>query len=143
VSAIGRKKQTWRLQDFESKTDNGRWTRVAGDMLESKAWQQLTVYEIAVYLHMKNKFRVKNTGEHNGRDISFTYNEAVTKLKMGRARFTKAIDTLLAVGLIDMVEHNPHSPQATIYGFSSRWQLYGTDNFKTQNRVRRRQYTDK
>ncbi len=131
---MGRSKQTWRFKEFESTTTNGRWVRIAGDMLISEAWQQLSVHDQVLYLHMKNKFRVNKHGEGNEKNISYTYNEG-QKL-MSKARFTKAIDKLIEVGLIDLVEHWQHSKKPTIFGLSSRWQKYGEKDLKTQLRKR-------
>ncbi len=129
---MGRKKQTWKFKDFESATANGRWVRIAGDMLQSKAWEQLDVYEQVLYLHMKNKFRVNKHGESNDRNISFTYEEG-QKL-MSKPRFTKAIDKLIEVGFLDLVEHWRHSKKPTIYGLSVRWKDYNTKDFKKKIR---------
>lgn len=72
---MGRRKPTWKFKEFESTTENGRWVRIAGDMILSQAWQHLSAYEISLYLHIKNKFRVNKFGKSNERNISFTYDE--------------------------------------------------------------------
>jgi len=128
---MARKKQTWRFKDFESFSNNGRWTRIAGDMIQSKAWKALGVYEQSLYLHMKNKFRVNKQGDSNERNISFTYEEG--QQLMSKARFIKAIDRLIEVGFIDLVEHWQHSKRPTIYGLSTRWKDYGTEQFKKEH----------
>ena len=129
---MSRKRQTWKLKEFESATTNGRWVRIAGDMMDSLAWKELTVYEEALYLHIKNKFRVNRLGESNERDISFTYREA--KQLMTPRRFTKAINRLHELGFIDFVEYWRHAKKPTIYGLSRRWRDYGTDRFETKPR---------
>lgn len=130
------KKQVWRFKAFESATTNGRWLRIAGDMLDSLAWKQLSVYEQVLYLHIKNKFRVNKVGESNERNISFTYSEG-QKL-MSKRTFTQSIDRLIELGFVDLVEHWRHAKKPTIYGLSARWRDYGTDKFEEKRRPKAR-----
>jgi hypothetical protein len=126
-----KKKPTHR--SFESMNDHGRFIKLTVSMMESEAWKQLTVYEQALYLHIKAKYRgIGRNGTDNSRDLSFTYQEG-TRL-MSRYRFTRAIDALIEVGLIDIVRHLPQAREATIYGLSDRWHHYGTADFKQQKR---------
>ena len=129
---MARKGQTWKFKDFESKTTNGRWVRLAEDMLKSQAWKQLDAFEQVLYLHMKNKFRVYQRGESNERNISFTNREGMEL--MSKARFTKSLDKLIEVGFVDLVEHWRHAKKPTILCLSARWHDYGTDNFKRLTR---------
>lgn len=69
----------------------------------------------------------KRDGSSNARNISFTYEEGM-KL-MSKARFTKALDRLIELGFIDIVDHWAQSRKPTIYGLSARWHRYGTDKF--------------
>ncbi len=131
---MARKKITWKFKSFESTTSNGRWLRIAEDMLKSNAWQQLSVFEEALYLHMKSKFTVSKHGESNEKNISFTYREGMEL--MSKRRFTKAIDRLIETGFVDIVEHWRHAKKPTIYGLSPRWKDYGTERFKDQTRLR-------
>lgn len=123
-------------QAFESKTAHGRFVKLTVSMLSSPAWQELTVYEQALYIAIKGKYKGTNnkTGQDNSDDISFTHAEG--QQLMSKARFIKAIDRLIAVGLIDLVEHIPQAKRATIYGLSDRWHDYGTPEFKEQERVK-------
>lgn len=129
---MAKKVRTANFKDFESYTTNGRFVRIAGDMIESQAWQQLDAFERDLYLHIKNKFRVNQRGESNERNISFTYREG--QELMSKARFTKSLDKLIEVGLIDLVGLWRHSKKPTIFGLSARWRDYGTDSFTKQVR---------
>ncbi|MFC5531021.1 hypothetical protein [Cohnella yongneupensis] len=104
--------------------------RITYDMMDSKAWNQLSIYAIGLYLAMKKKFNGGN--EH---DISFTYAEG-QKL-MAKKTFTKALDQLIEVGLIDLNYQGRYVREPNIYGFSCRWQQYGTDSFVAKQRRKR------
>ena len=123
-------------QSFESMNEHGRFIKLTVNMLGSPAWKALTVYEQALYLAIKEKYKgVSRTGHDSARDISFTYEEGLQL--MSKTRFIKAIDRLIETGFIDLVSHLPQSRQATIYGLSSRWHNYGTPEFKEHKRVKR------
>jgi hypothetical protein len=103
-------------------------------MLNSKAWQELDPYDITAYVYFKSKHTKKKNGDYNSDDISLTYEEMEPLMSWGR--FSKSIDNLLRVGLIDIIKHSPHTRDATIYGLSSRWHKYGEEDFKEQKRVK-------
>ena len=130
-----RKKPTHK--SFESKNEHGRFMKITINMLEAPAWRALSVYEQAVYLAIKSKYKGTNRdGQDNSRDLSFTYEEG--KQLMSPERFTKAIDRLIETGFIDIVEHLPQARRPTIYGLSDRWHDYGRPEFKEQKRARLR-----
>ncbi|MHB1325671.1 MAG: hypothetical protein ACYC0L_05615 [Thermoleophilia bacterium] len=137
--AARKARKTWKFISAESRKEDGRFVRIAEDMLESLAWRQLDVYEQTLYLAMKNKFRVNSHGMDNGNNISFTYSEG-RKLMTPR-RFTKSIDHLIEVGLIDLLEQWRHTRKSNIYGLSPRWHDYGTDKFREKKRIKARRFT--
>jgi len=102
-------------------------------MVNSQAWQELSPYEQTLYLHMKLKYTGKPGSE---KDISFTYKEG-EKL-MSKRVFTRSLDKLIEVGLIDLVRHMPYSASCNIYGLSDRWHDYGTPDFKQRLRPKRK-----
>lgn len=130
-----KKKPTHR--SFESNNEHGRFAKITIDMMNSPAWRALSVYEVALYLAIKSKYKgVNKSGQDNSRDLSFTHAEG--QLLMSKARFIKAIDRLIATGFIDLIEHFPQSRRPTIYGLSDRWRDYGKPEFKEQARVKSR-----
>jgi hypothetical protein len=123
-------------QGFESINEHGRFMKLTINMLESKAWQALSVYEQALYMHIKAKYKGFNrNGQDNSRDLSFTYDEG--RQLMSPERFTKAIDRLIETGFIDIVAHWPHARRATIYGLSARWREFGRPEFEQQERKKK------
>jgi len=121
------------FHSFESSTENSPYARITRNMINSRAWQALNCFEQTIYLHLKLKYSGKPGGE---KDISFTYKEG-EKL-MSKRVFTRSIDKLIEVGLIDLVEHRPYSAACNIYGLSDRWHNYGTDEFIEKIRPKRK-----
>ena len=128
-----RKPRKANFQPFESRTENSLYARITRDMVNSPAWQALNVYEQVLYLHFKLKWNLKPGGE---KDISFTYEEGL-KL-MSKRVFTRSIDKLIEVGLIDLNVHRPYSLLCNIYGLSDRWHKYGTPDFIEKARPKRK-----
>ncbi len=123
-------------QSFESMSEQGRFIKLTVSMLSSPAWKALTVYEQALYLAIKEKYKGFNrNGQDNSRDLSFTYEEGIEL--MSKTRFIKAIDRLIETGFIDLVRHLPQGREPTIYGLSDRWHAYGTPEFKEAKRIKR------
>jgi hypothetical protein len=129
-----RKTRKANFEPYESKAENSNYLRITHNMLNSEAWQALDPYDITAYLYFKSKYTRKKNGDYNHSDISLTYKEMEEFMSWGR--FSKSIDNLIRVGLIDMVRHSPHTRDATIYGLSSRWHNYKTPEFKEQKRVK-------
>ncbi len=117
------------FHSFESRSENSPYARITKNMVNSLAWQELNCYEQTLYLHMKLKYNGKPGSQH---DICFTYAEG-QKL-MSKKTFTRSMDKLIEVGLIDLVTHRPFSVACNIYGLSSRWHNFGTNDFKIVSR---------
>jgi len=106
--------------------------------LESKAFQSLTTEaarQVFVVLLEKQKAKVLNDGQ-----IAFTYQEA-SERGISADRFTRAIDQLIEVGLIDILEKKRRRPNqfpTTLYALSKRWKNYGRKCFRYRERTKRR-----
>lgn len=134
--AKSRTKKDFEFKPFESMTKTAKYLRITNNMMESKAWNQLSCYAMVIYLHIKSKYN------HNNADnISLTYSEA-GKL-MNKRTFTKAIDELINHGFIELLEQNWTARRPNIYGLSSMWQHYGTSCFKVKQRQKREAPRDK
>jgi hypothetical protein len=74
----------------------------------------------------------------NNGEIQFSYIEAWDKYRISAKRFTRAIDELVRVGLIDLA-HSGFGLQKdlTLYAISDRWKKYGTDEFVRVERPKR------
>lgn len=126
-----RKKKDYGFKPFEGTSTKGRHLRITHSMLESKAWKELSVHSIALYIHMKAKFNYDN--ENN---ISFTYAEG--QQLMTEQTFSKSLDQLNDLGFIKVIKSGWTTRTPSIYGFSDQWKYYGTDKFNVTPRPKRK-----
>lgn len=131
---MARKQRKANFEPFESISANSKYVRITKSMTTAAAWKALTTHAKMLYIYMKLE---KYNGKPDERDISFTYEEAKEMLNMEPRTFTKARDSLIENGFLDLIEHWPYSSKPSIYGFSSRWQRYGTSDFIEQGRPKR------
>ena len=83
----------------------------------------------------KDGWYIANNGE-----IQFTYDEALEKWGITQKKFTKAIDELLRVGLIDITKSGfGLQKDKSLYAISDRWEKFGTDEFVVKKRPKRKQ----
>ncbi len=83
----------------------------------------------------KNSWYIANNG-----DIQFTYKEAWENWSIDSSKFTRAIDELVRVGLIDITKSGfGLKKDLSLYAISDRWGKYGTDEFVVQKREKRKQ----
>lgn len=76
----------------------------------------------------------------NNGEIQFTYLEAKEKWGILGSRFTRAIDDLIRVGLIDIAKTGCGlHKDVTLYAISDRWKKFGTDEFVEMKRPKRTQ----
>ena len=76
----------------------------------------------------------------NNGEIQFTYKEAKLKWGISYSKFTRAIDEVIRVGLIDITKTgNGLQKDVTLYAISDRWEKYGTDEFVVKKRPKRKQ----
>lgn len=86
-------------------------------------------------MRSEKEWRITNNGE-----IQFTYLEAKAKWGILNGRFTRAIDDLIRVGLIDIAKTGSGLQQdVTLYAISDRWEKFGTDEFVVKKRQKRAQ----
>ena len=79
------------------------------------------------------EWRITNNGE-----IQFTYIEAEEKYGIPSGKFTRAIDDLIRVGLIDITKTGLGlKKEVSLYAISNRWENYGTDAFVVKKRPKR------
>jgi hypothetical protein len=141
------KKQNY--QSFQS-AKGGRLAAVYFDMMESKAWEELSGNDIKLYLYMLKKYSAKYFKgilvESNKDNISLPKKEYLGQdetqkwiIKIGRSTFTSSIDHLIELGFVKVVEYKPKGgdTKLIIYGFNDMWQYYGTNKFAIKDEWRR------
>jgi len=141
------------LKTREQRFKEAKWDRmfVSRRQVTSKAFLALkTATACQVFMIFLNKCQwkpiessPKRSKEYylaNQGEIQFSYNEAKKKWGIEAGRFTRAIDDLLRVGLIDITKtgFGLHK-DITLYSISDRWEKFGTDEFVVRKREKRKQ----
>lgn len=134
---MGKAKKKIVYESFQTGRPTGNFMMLYWDMLDSKAWQELTGNEIQLYLYMLRKYQRKNSNgiiyETNSENISAPENTTKGNTGysefMNKRMFWKCIDHLIELGFVKLVENRYATRQANIYGFNDMWQKYGTKEF--------------
>ena len=101
---------------------DGSFAVLEENLVNSKAFEGLSVYTKWLYMEFKRRFR----GD-NARRIILTKEEA-TKI-MAYKTFRESRDKLIERGIIDLIHTGGLEKQPAIYGLSNRWEKYGTKDF--------------
>lgn len=143
------------LKTREQRFRDKKWGRmfVSRNVITSQAFLSLrTATACQVFLIFLNKCRWEKAQTRpmrrekewimtNNGEIQFTYTEAEEKWGIKAGRFTRAIDDLLRVGLIDITKSGfGLHKDVTLYAISDRWEKFGTDEFMVMKRPKRNQH---
>ena len=142
------------MRTREQKYKDVKWNKmfVSRRRMTSEAFRSLkTAAACQVFMIFLYKCQMKNVQIRPGsRDkewiilnngkIQFSYREALGKWGITQKRFTKAIDELVRVGLID-ITHSGFGlhKDVSLYSISDRWENFGTDEFIVVKRQKRTQ----
>ncbi len=75
----------------------------------------------------------------NSGELRFSYREAKEEYGIPAQRFTRIIDELVSVGLLDIAHSGVGlHKDVTLYGVSDRWRAYGTAEFVAAERPKRK-----
>ena len=140
------------LKTGEQKFKEVKWDRmfVSRKQITSEAYRSLTtaaacqVFMIFLYKcqwkpiegkpKRKDSWYIANNGE-----IKFTYIETGGKWGISDGKFTRAIDDLIRVGLIDIEKSGLGlKKDESLYAISDRWEKFGTDEFVVKKRQKRK-----
>jgi len=144
IGSLKSKSQKWRDRKYND-------MYLPREIILSPAWLSLTTATACkVYLIFRTKCQMKapEGGRRKSRrdffianngKIQFCYTEA-KKYGIGDGAFTRAIDVLVKVGLIDIaVSGQGIRRDKSLYAISERWRLYGTPEFVVSERQKRKQ----
>jgi len=120
------------------------------EVLKSPAFWCLTGCAPQVYMAFLTrcrKMKAKGSKKHspwtilNNGELVFSYRQAKALFGVSKDRFTHALDQLVEAGLID-IRHSGGGMEADAshYGISDRWRLYGTADFKAAARPKGRSW---
>jgi hypothetical protein len=140
------------LRTREQRYKARRWDRifVSRRVITSEAFLTLkTATACQVYLIFLTKRKLEKVQSRpgsrdkayvvaNNGEIRFTYAEASGKYGIPSKRFTRALDELVRVGLID-ISHSGFGlrKDVTLYTISDRWERFGTSEFQNVGRAKR------
>ena len=142
------------LKTREQRFKEAKWNKmfVSRRVITSKAFLALkTAAACQVYMIFRSKCRMEKVQTRpcarerewiitNNGEIQFTYDEAWEKWGIKSGKFTRAIDDLIRVGLIDIAKSGLGlKKDKSLYAISNRWEKYGTDEFVVKERPKRKQ----
>ena len=135
---------------YQTTKEGDRLLPIYWDMLESKAWGELSGNDIKLYLYMAKKVSTKwymnrmiSTNkdnicvprkEYRGEDETQKW-----IIKIGIGTFNDCIDNLINLGFVKVEGYKfmQGSKKLIIYGMNEMWSSYGQDKFKIKEHWKR------
>ena len=112
-------------QPFEGRDPRGQFTKITRDMMQSRAWKDLSLRQQGLYLHLKAKYTQKSTHgiveSTNRDDISLPKAEWSPKLYGDYRTFAEDIQKLEDNGFIRTTRYGKALHQCNLYGFTDDW----------------------
>ena len=116
---------------------NKYFVRIFLNMINSSAFKDLSYKQQLLYFYMKTQFCQKDSKKPNGKHLQFYFNRGLYKNTLGLysndEQFRKDRDALIMHGFIICIENGSNTRSKSIYQFSDKWQIYGTENFVLQS----------
>lgn len=110
---------------FEGRDPRGQFTKITRDMMNSPAWNDLSLRQQGLYLHLKAKYTQKVTHgvlESSNRDnISLPYSEWHPTLYANYRSFASDIRKLEENGFIRTIFYGKATHRCNVYGFTDEW----------------------
>ena len=132
-------------------SENGEKSKIIvleQQLVKSRVWIELGGVSKTIFLIFRCKCQYQKPQGHkhrrqraehvNNGELVFTYAEALKKYGITAPRFRRAIDELLAKGLIDIASTGAGMfRMVTLFAISERWRFYGTSDFVEAKRPKR------
>jgi len=110
------------------------------DLLKSTALEAIksanTLRVLLEFLRRRKIFKPKKTAQRrealimNNGEIVFTYRDAMKRLNISQATFSRCLSELVELGFLDIAELSSGlHRQPTKWTISDRWKAYGTPDF--------------
>jgi hypothetical protein len=112
--------------------DNEPFVPITYEMMDSRAYKQLSKAGIKILIFTMRKVKIKNPIDRFKYQFTFTYPEA-RKYGLWDSFFARGINQLHDLGFLDIVikgGRRGESKFCTYYRLSQRWKKYGTPEFK-------------
>lgn len=133
------KRSKYKPKDFESsKAGSDCSANIYKSMIESEAFKSLTKNQRLLYVYMKMQYYGVATNKHPKQNQEmFYFNKHLWCDKYGLYKnansFEKDRDSLIEKGFIKCVENGNNTRTKSVYQFSSKWRLYGSNAFYLYN----------
>ena len=112
-------------QPFEGSNDRGRFAKITHEMMQSSAWQDLSLRQQGLYLHLKAKYTQKrlhgSLESDNHNNIELPKSEWYPKLYSDYRTFSKDMRKLEDNGFIKTVRYGKAIHQCNLYGLACEW----------------------
>lgn len=138
--SMGKKFKKYEKKKFESTgTSSDTSSNIYESMLLSAAWLSLSATQQVLYITCKSQYYSEKQ-KPNGNREQFTMNKYkwLTKYQLytnsNSAGFYRDMGELINKGFIKCVYCGANSRTKSIYQYSDKWQLYGTDSFFIPNK---------
>lgn len=106
---------------------------IYSSMLLSKAWQILNISTKELYLYCKNEYYRQKKKPFTDDQTCFYFNQAIYLNIYGKTNASQlraGINELIEKGFIRCIECGANTRTKSIYQYSSKWRLYGTEEFE-------------
>lgn len=129
MSAKQRKQNKPLFADFESTKSNGRFVKIAWDMLQSKAWSELTLSQRGLYFEIKAEYLPEKSVKGvilpaNDKNIMFPSSKWKPLYKGNQRKWQEDRKALIEKGFIRLVESGRTTRTPNIYELSDDWKSY-------------------
>ncbi len=95
----------------------GQFVPLPYKLIDSPTWKELSGNAKSVFIDL-----MRQRNGFNDRNLKLPYSQ----VKLSPATAAKAIRHLVAVGLIDIVQHGGLFQKCSVYALSERWRIYKT-----------------
>lgn len=130
MSAKQRKQKKPLFREFESSRQDGRFVKIAWDMMQSKAWSDLTVSQRGLYLMMKAEYLPEKSNKGvllpaNDKNILFPSSKWKPLYKGNQRKWQEDRQSLIDHGFIRIAECGRTTRTPNVYELSEDWKTFG------------------
>lgn len=124
------KKKQPLFKDFESSRKDGRFVKIAWDMIQSIAYQELTISQRQLYFEIKAEYLPEKSVKGviqpaNDKNIMFPSSKWKPLYKGNQRKWEADRNALIERGFIRIVESGKTTRTPNIYELIDDWKSYG------------------
>lgn len=123
------------------KDPRGTFTGLYASQIQSPAFRDLSPRQQILFVHMRLQEHTKDHPPAEFGPYTFYFPRKLwrdlLKLYDHDERFYRDVDGLIEKGFVDCVSSGYLTKEKSVYRFSERWKVYGTDGYTVPANVRR------